>query len=257
MQAIEIKDLGITFGGLQALAEVNLGVNEWEIVGLIGPNGAGKTTLFNCMMGVYKPSSGDVLYNGGSISGLPTYKRAALGLGRTFQNVGLAKRLTVLDNMLIAQHHKVNYGALSGIFGSPSSIAEERHLRDNAFEILDYLGLIQYRNERVSSLPYGLQKLSEIAAVLASDPDVLLLDEPTSGMSPEEARAFGDLLLSLRRDLNLTVFMIEHHVPLVVAVCDYVYVLNFGRLLAEGKPKDIQRHPEVVAAYLGEEDAAS
>jgi branched-chain amino acid transport system ATP-binding protein len=185
---------------------------------------------------------------------MPTFKRTTLGLGRTFQNVGLVKSLPVMENMLIAQHAKVRYGAGAGILGLPSTWAEERVLRDNALEILNFMGLIDHRDARVSSMPYGLQKLSEIAAVLASDPDMLLLDEPTSGMSPEEAHTFGELLLKLRTELNLTVLMIEHHVPLVVSVCDHVYVLNFGRLLAEDKPKAIQKHPEVVAAYLGSEE---
>ncbi|HEX9695941.1 MAG TPA: ABC transporter ATP-binding protein [Actinomycetota bacterium] len=255
---LEVRDLGIRFGGLQALGGVSVDVNEWEIVGLIGPNGAGKTTFFNCVMGVYSPTSGTVRYRDTEITKLPTHRRTTLGLGRTFQNVGLAKRLTVMENMLIAQHTKAAYGVLAGVLGTPAVLAEEKLLRRNAMEILDFMGLADHRGEIVSSLPYGLQKLSEISAVLAGDPDFLLLDEPTSGMSPEEAHVFGDLLLRLRTDLNLTVLMIEHHVPLVVRVCDYVYVLNFGTLLAEGAPQQIQRHPEVVAAYLGEDaDAAS
>ncbi|MHB8512790.1 MAG: ABC transporter ATP-binding protein [Actinomycetota bacterium] len=258
MSALEVRDLGIRFGGLQALDEVSVNVNEWEIVGLIGPNGAGKTTFFNCVMGVYKPTAGSVRYKDQEITKLQTHKRTTLGLGRTFQNVGLAKRLTVMENMLIAQHAKIGYNALAGMLGFAKTFTEEAALRSNAMEILDFMDLAAYHDAIVSSLPYGLQKLAEISAVLATDPDFLLLDEPTSGMSPEEAHAFGDLLLRLRTDLNLTVLMIEHHVPLVVRVCDYVYVLNFGRLLAEGKPHEIQRHPEVVAAYLGEdEDAAS
>jgi branched-chain amino acid transport system ATP-binding protein len=257
VSVLEVRNLGIRFGGLQALAEVEVDVREWEIVGLIGPNGAGKTTFFNCVMGVYKPTTGSVLYREQELVGMPTHRRTHLGLGRTFQNVGLVKNLPVLENVLIAQHGKVNYGVISGIFGLPSSFAEERILRENAMEILSFMGLADYTGERVASLPYGLQKLTEIAAVLASDPEFLLLDEPTSGMSPEEAHAFGDLLLKLRTELNLTVLMIEHHVPLVVAVCDYVYCLNFGRLLAEGKPEEIRRHPEVVAAYLGEEHATA
>ncbi len=254
MSVLEVRDLSIQFGGLKALDAVDLDVREWEIVGLIGPNGAGKTTFFNCAMGVYAPTRGTVTYRGEDITTLPTYKRTALGLGRTFQNVGLVKSLSVMDNMLIAQHAKVRYSAGSGIFGLPDSLIEERQLRENALEILNFMGLLEHRDGRVSSLPYGLQKLSEIAAVLASDPDMLLLDEPTSGMSPEEAHEFGDLLLKLRTDLNLTVLMIEHHVPLVVRVCDHVYVLNFGRLLAEDSPKAIQQHPDVVAAYLGSEE---
>jgi branched-chain amino acid transport system ATP-binding protein len=254
---LEVTNLGMRFGGLQALDDVNLNVREWEIVGLIGPNGAGKTTFFNCVMGVYKPTTGSATYRGVELIGLPTHHRVTMGIGRTFQNIGLVKVLPVLDNMLIAQHAKANYGVLSGFFGTPNVLQEERVLRDNALEILDFMGLAQYRNEIVASLPYGLQKLTEIAAVLASDPDFLMLDEPTSGMSPEEAETFGSLLLRLRQELNLTVLMIEHHVPLVVSVCDYVYCLNFGKLLAEGVPDEIRRHPEVVAAYLGEEHATA
>ncbi|MFN2615239.1 MAG: ABC transporter ATP-binding protein [Actinomycetota bacterium] len=253
MSVLEVQDLSIRFGGLQALDSVNLAVNEWEIVGLIGPNGAGKTTFFNCTMGVYTPTGGSVHYRGAEITSLPTFKRCNLGLGRTFQNVGLVKSLPVMENLLIAQHAKIGYGGAAGMLGLPSSWLGERMLKENALEILNFMGLIPYRDDRVSSLPYGLQKLTEIAAVLASDPDMLLLDEPTSGMSPEEAHAFGDLLLKLREELSLTVLMIEHHVPLVVRVCDHVYVLNFGKLLADGKPKEIQEHPEVVAAYLGSE----
>jgi branched-chain amino acid transport system ATP-binding protein len=254
VSVLEVRDLSIRFGGLQALDGVNLDVSEWEIVGLIGPNGAGKTTFFNCAMGVYTPTRGTVSYRGQDITNLPTFKRCTLGLGRTFQNVGLVKSLPVMENMLIAQHAKVSYGAATGLFGLPASWQEEQKLRSNALEILNFMGLVEYRDARVSKLPYGLQKLTEIAAVLASDPDFLLLDEPTSGMSPEEAHAFGDLLLKLRAELNLTVLMIEHHVPLVVRVCDHVYVLNFGKLLAEGKPQEIREHPEVVAAYLGADE---
>jgi branched-chain amino acid transport system ATP-binding protein len=257
VSVLEVRNLGIRFGGLQALAEVDLDVREWEIVGLIGPNGAGKTTFFNCVMGVYKPTTGSVRYRDQELVGMPTHRRVLLGMGRTFQNIGLVKGLSVIDNMLIAQHAKVGYGVFSGVFGAPRALVEERQLRSNADEILDFMGLAPFRNERVGRLPYGLQKLTEIGAVLASDPEFLLLDEPTSGMSPEEAHAFGDLILRLRTELSLTVLMIEHHVPLVVRACDYVYVLNFGRLLAEGKPEEIRRHPEVVAAYLGEEHVAS
>lgn len=254
VSVLECRDLSIRFGGLQALDGVNVDVNEWEIVGLIGPNGAGKTTFFNCAMGVYAPTRGTVSYRGNDITSLPTYKRCTLGLGRTFQNVGLVKSLPVMENMLVAQHAKIAYGPVGGMFGMPQSRAEERRLRENALEILNFMGLVQYRDEVVSRLPYGIQKLTEIAAVLASDPEFLLLDEPTSGMSPEEAHAFGDLLLKLRAELKLTVLMIEHHVPLVVRVCDHVYVLSFGRLLAEGRPTEIQKNPEVVAAYLGSEE---
>jgi branched-chain amino acid transport system ATP-binding protein len=256
-QALEVRDVSIRFGGLQALDDVDVDVGEWEIVGLIGPNGAGKTTFFNCIMNIYKPDRGTVVYRGKDITRLPTHKKAAMGIGRTWQNLGVIRTLSVLDNVLTAQHAHVRYGALSGMLGTPLTFGEERDLRTNAQEILDFLGLLPVAHERVGGLPYGTQKMCDLAMALATDPDVLLLDEPSSGMGPEEAHQLGETLRFLRDSLNLTILMIEHHVPLVVDLCDYVYVLNFGKLLAKGEPKEIQRHPDVVAAYLGGEASAA
>ena len=248
---LEVKDTGIRFGGLVALEGVNVTVPEWEIVGLIGPNGAGKTTLFNCIMGAYTPNTGQIVYRGRDISLLPTHRRTALGIGRTFQNIGLIRGLTVIENFMVAQHSRIGYGSLSAILGSPRSFAEERRLRANAMEVLEFIGLPHLADSSLDGLPYGTLKLIEVGTVLATDPDLLLLDEPSSGMGPDEAHEFGERLLELRKTLNLTVLMIEHHVPLVVGVCDYVYVLNFGKLLTEGRPDAVRTHPEVVAAYLG------
>ena len=250
---LEVKNTGIRFGGLVALEDVNVTVPEWEIVGLIGPNGAGKTTLFNCIMGAYTPNTGQIVYRGRDISMLPTHRRTALGIGRTFQNIGLVRELTVVENFMVAQHSRIGYGSLSAIIGSPRSFAEERKLRANAMEVLDFIGLAHLANSHLDGLPYGTLKLIEVGTVLATDPDLLLLDEPSSGMGPDEAHEFGERLLALRKTLNLTVLMIEHHVPLVVGVCDYVYVLNFGKVLTEGLPQQVRTHPEVVAAYLGGE----
>lgn len=250
---LEIRDTGIRFGGLVALEGVNVDVPEWEIVGLIGPNGAGKTTLFNCIMGLYAPNTGAITYRGKDISLLPTHRRVALGIGRTFQNIGLVRGLTVLENCMVAQHPRIAYGAIGGIIGAPRAFAEERKLRAYGMEVLDFLGLAHLAGSHLDGLPYGTLKLIEIATVLATDPDLLLLDEPSSGMGPDEAHALGERLLKLRQTLNLTVLMIEHHVPLVVGVCDFVYVLNFGKILTEGTPKQVQNHPEVIAAYLGGE----
>jgi branched-chain amino acid transport system ATP-binding protein len=250
---LEVRDLSIRFGGLQALEEVSLTVNEWEIVGLIGPNGAGKTTAFNCITGFYKPDTGTVTYRGQDVTQYPPHRKAAIGFGRTFQNVGMVKGSTAIENLKTAQHAHVRYSVAAGLIGSDEVAAEERELEARADAILDLLDLQDVRDKRVGSLPYGILKLLELGCALATDPDILLLDEPSSGMGPEEAHDLGERLIALRKEFGLTMLLIEHHVPLVLSVCDYVYVLNFGRLLAEGAPKVIQTHPEVVAAYLGGE----
>jgi branched-chain amino acid transport system ATP-binding protein len=250
---LEVHDLSIRFGGLQALDGVSLTVNEWEIVGLIGPNGAGKTTAFNCITGFYRPNHGQVLYRGRDVTTAPPHRKAAMGFGRTFQNVGMVKSATALENLKTAQHARTGYDALGGLVGSARARAAERELTAKAEGILELIGLEHIRDTRVGSLSYGTLKLLELGCALATDPDILLLDEPSSGMGPEESHELGERLITLRRELGLTMLLIEHHVPLVTSVCDYVYVLNFGRLLAEGEPSVIQTHPEVVAAYLGGE----
>jgi branched-chain amino acid transport system ATP-binding protein len=250
---LEARDLSIRFGGLQALQDVSLEVNEYEIVGLIGPNGAGKTTAFNCITGFYQPNTGSVLYRGKDVTKAPPHVKAAMGFGRTFQNVGMVKSATALENLKTAQHAKAGYDAASGLLATGASLRAERRLEAKADAILDLLGLSHIRDQRVGGQSYGTLKLLELGCALATDPDILLLDEPTSGMGPDESDELGDRLLALRREFGLTMLVIEHHVPLVLRVCDHVYVLNFGRLLAEGKPSVIQTHPEVVAAYLGGE----
>ena len=253
MAVLDVIDISIRFGGLQALSDVAIKVNEYEIVGLIGPNGAGKTTAFNCITGFYTPNSGRVEFLGEDVSDLPVHQRARIGMGRTFQQVGLVKGVSVLENLVTAQHAKVQYSAAGGITGAPASWQEEKSLEANAMEILDLVGLADLAHNRVAGLPYGTMKNVEMAAVLATDPEILMLDEPSSGMGPEEAHQLGDTLLRLRKELGLTILMIEHHVPLVVRVCDYVYCLNFGQLLTEGVPEEVRSHPEVITAYLGEE----
>jgi branched-chain amino acid transport system ATP-binding protein len=253
MSVLEVDSLSIHFGGIKALQDVSLRAGEWEIVGIIGPNGAGKTTLFNCITGFYEPTRGTVRYRDRDISRMPVHQRTALGIGRTFQNVGLVKGTTVLENLMTAQHLQVEYDPWLGIAGSPSSFAEERRVRERGDLILDLLHLDAVAHERVADLPYGLLKRVEIAAVLATDPDLLLLDEPGSGMGPEEAHELGDTLLALRKQFGLTIVMIDHHVPLVTRVSDYVYCLNFGEVLAQGNPDVVRSHPEVVRAYMGED----
>ena len=255
MSVLEARGLSIRFGGVQANRDVSVKIQEHEIVGVIGPNGAGKTTLFNMITGFYTPDVGRVIFRGTDVTELGVHDRAKLGLGRTFQNVGLVKGATVRENMLTAQHLKASYGLVSGMLGTPAVTSSERQLRARADALADALGLGDLLDTQVAGLPYGTLKRVEIATVLATDPSVLLLDEPSSGMGPEEAHQLGDTLLELRRAFGLSIAMIEHHVPLVVRVCDYVYCLDFGQLLAEGLPQEVRNHPQVVAAYLGEDPA--
>ncbi len=253
MSVLETRGCSIRFGGVQAARDVSIAVGEWEIVGVIGPNGAGKTTTFNMITGFYTPNDGSVWFKGHDVTALPVHERTALGMGRTFQNVGLVKGSTVRENLKTAQHLQAEYATIAGMLGVPRTYSTERELTRRADLLLDILDLGDLADTRVAGLPYGVLKRVEVATVLATDPDVLLLDEPSSGMGPEEAHALGDTLLELRREFGLSIVMIEHHVPLVVRVCDYVYCLNFGELLAEGKPDEVRNHPEVVRAYLGED----
>lgn len=253
MSVLDIREVAIRFGGVQALAEVNIAVNEWEIVGLIGPNGAGKTTLFNCITGFYTPTEGRIFFKGQDMSSMRPHKRAALGIGRTFQQVGLVRSMTVLENLLLAQHMEVSYSDVAGMFGSPETFAVETELEKRAMRVLEFMGLAHLAHSGLPGLPYGTLKNIEVAAVLATDPELLLLDEPAAGMGPEEAHAFGDRVREMRSELGITIVMIDHHVPLVVRCSDYMYCLNFGRVIAGGEPEEVRNHPEVVTAYLGEE----
>jgi branched-chain amino acid transport system ATP-binding protein len=250
---LEVEDCSVNFGGVRALRDVSIKVSELEIVGIIGPNGAGKTTLFDVISGFRRPDAGQVRFRGVDITAWPDHQRAAAGIARSFQNVGLIRGATVRTNLLAAEHLGARYSATAGILGLPATWAEERRLSRRAGTLAAILGLTGLLDHEVDGLPYGLLKRVELAAVLATDPDLVLLDEPTSGMGPAEIDDFAAKLLELRRVFQLTVLMIEHHVPFVSAVCDHVYCLNFGQTLAEGKPEDVRAHPEVLRAYLGKE----
>ncbi len=256
MNVLEANDVSIRFGGLQALDQVSMQAAEREIVGLIGPNGAGKTTLFNCLTGFYTPTSGTVHVHGEDVTGLRPDERTHRGIGRTFQQVGLVRSFTVLENLLVAQHQQVEYGIGAGLTAMPWSLGEEANLRDRAFTVLDYLGLTHLAHERLQNLSYGMLKQVEVAAVLSTDPTLLMLDEPLAGLGPEESHAFGNKLIQMREELDITIVIIEHHVPFMLRVCDYVYVLNFGRLLAEGLPDSVRTNREVAEAYMGQGAAA-
>jgi branched-chain amino acid transport system ATP-binding protein len=256
MSVLSVSDVSLAFGGLQALADVSLDVHENEIVGLIGPNGAGKTTLFNCITGFETPDAGTITIHGQRVTGLRPDERTRLGLGRTFQHVGLVRSFTVLENLLVAQHRGIRYHVGSGLFGAPSAFAEEEVIEDQALHVLDHLGLAHLADTPLSGLSYGTLKQVEVAAALATDPTILMLDEPLAGLGPRETAEFGDRLLAMRHELDLTIVVIEHHVPFVLRVCDYVHVLNFGRILAKGEPDEIRGNPIVAEAYLGDSAAA-
>ncbi|HYH49980.1 MAG TPA: ATP-binding cassette domain-containing protein [Acidimicrobiia bacterium] len=249
---LEVDGCSVSFGGVQALQDVSLLVSELEIVGIIGPNGAGKTTLFDVISGFRRPDAGRVRFRGIDVTDLPSHRRAAAGMARAFQNVGLIRGTTVRTNLLAAEHLTARYSATAGILGLPGTWSDERRLSERAGTLAEILGLTGLLDHEVDGLPYGLLKRVELAAVLATDPELLLLDEPTSGMGPAETDDFAAKLLELRRAFQLTVLMIEHHVPFVSAVCDHVYCLNFGQTLAAGKPEEVRTHPEVIRAYLGQ-----
>ncbi|MGH2783825.1 MAG: ABC transporter ATP-binding protein [Actinomycetota bacterium] len=250
--ALEVRDLSIRFGGVEALRSVNLRVMPETIVGLIGPNGAGKTTLFNCVGGFYRPDTGVVRFHGHDVARLGPHRRALLGMGRTFQNVGLCKDQTVYDNLVIAQHRAAAYPALAGMFGLGTR-GIERDIAKKADDLLELVGLTAHRNHRIDELSAGLMRIAELACTLSAQPTLLLLDEPAAGLSPEATDRMRDVLLRIRRESRVSILMIGHVMRLVMNVADYVYVLNFGELLAEGTPDEIRANEAVVEAYMGRE----
>ena len=248
---MSVRDIGVQFGGVVALDGVSFTIRRGEMLGLIGPNGAGKTTLFNCFSGLYRPKRGDILFDGRSILALPPHRMAALGIGRTFQNLALFHTMSVLDNVRVGSHAVGAGDFLGNALRLPWTRREERKLADVAWELIDFLDLGHVANRRVSDLPFGVQKRVELARALASRPKLLLLDEPAGGLNHGEVGELGNLIRRIRDERQVTVLLVEHHMNLVMSICDKVVALDFGRKIAEGTPAEVQRNDDVILAYLG------
>lgn len=249
---LQIENLLITFGGLRAIDNISVHVKEGDFLGIIGPNGAGKTTFFNSITGNIKPTGGSINFCGESLLGQAPDKISHLGISRTFQNIRIFPQMTVLENVCIPLHSKPQYGIFAAMLGLPSAKKKDKALQKEALGYLESFGILEYKDQRADSLPYGLQRRLEIARALAAHPKLLLLDEPAAGMNNDECEELVRLLQDIHQKYNLTIVLIEHHLDVVFKLCNRIYVFTLGKLLAEGSPVKIQSNPEVISAYLGE-----
>lgn len=253
MALLEARNLTMTFGGLMAVDSVSFDIDQGEILGLIGPNGAGKTTCFNLLTGIYHPTSGEILFKDDKLSNSKTFEVTKKGIARTFQNIRLFNNMTVLENVLIGQHCRTKAGLFGAITRVGSVLKEESMAREKAEQLLKFVGLLEKKEEKAKNLPYGEQRRLEIARALATDPELLLLDEPAAGMNPQETSDLINLIKEIRK-MGKTILLIEHDMKLVMGICDRIVVLDYGKKIADGTPKEIRDNSRVIKAYLGDND---
>lgn len=252
MAILDVKNLGISFGGLRAVNGFDISIEKEELYGLIGPNGAGKTTVFNLLTGVYKPDSGKILLDGEDITGKSIIDINKAGIARTFQNIRLFKKMSVLDNVKVGLHNQYHYSTIEGILRLPKYFKVEKEMDEKAMDILKVFGLADMADVDAANLPYGQQRRLEIARALATDPKLLLLDEPAAGMNPNETGELMDMIRFVRKEFHMTILLIEHDMKLVSGICEKLTVLNFGEVLAQGETGTVLNDPQVITAYLGE-----
>ena len=253
MALLQVHNLTVYFGGLRAVHDFNVVIEPGQIRGLIGPNGAGKTTVFNLITGIHQPTEGTITLDGKSAVGLQPYQIAAMGIARTFQNLRLWRHMTALEHVKLARYSQLSYGLVGAFFGTSKRVREEAETEAIAMRFMDMMGIGRFANEVVTNLPYGVQRKVEMARALAANPKLLLLDEPTAGMNPEELREMVEIIRQIRDRLGLAIYLIEHRMRVVMGLCEIIQTLDFGEVIAEGTPEEIRNNPKVIDAYLGKE----